>query len=305
MSSNRKSVSVNIRLSALTMSKNLVIHAWQVDKNLIKSTIIKLLDDHEPLTDRRADDGQIIDTSIGIGPKEVHLRISVLDQIARLPDIVPLAQAICNKLSKAVMDTLNSNNTPVSCQKGCSTCCNYLVTLSLPEIYYLQEMLSYMPEDYHRSVLQSCLEAAQKILRNNANKPEMTQTTELDLISRWYSELNLACPFLSDDTCEIYEDRPLACREHMVISNPKSCKNDSQADPDVVSPSVSVLEALGQLTAELEQSEIEAVILPLAFISTDDYFESSGHAWPAIDMVQRFVEIIQELATCRCEPATV
>lgn len=34
-------------------------------------------------------------------------------------------------------------------------------------------------------------------------------------LSRWYSGLDLPCPFLAERSCSIYPFRPLACREHL------------------------------------------------------------------------------------------
>ncbi len=268
---------------------------------MMKPVTIELLDESKPPKACGTGTFQILDMSIDIGPKRIPLRISVPDQEARLSDIVPLAQAICTRFTEEVIQSLD---TPIACKKGCPACCHYLVALSTPEIYYLQEMLTQMSKEYHVSILQSCLKSAKKILRNNAEKPEMSENTELNLISRWYEGLNLPCPFLSVKSCDIYEHRPLACREYMVTSSSMYCQSGHEIEPEVVTLPVSILEALGQLAAEFEQSEVEAVILPLAFISTDNYLERSGRTWPAIELVQRFVKIIEELAVRRCQPQT-
>ena len=58
---------------------------------------------------------------------------------------------------------------------------------------------------------------------------------------------------------------------------------------------VSVLEGLGLLTAELEQSDIEAVMLPLALPWVQENLERGERTWPAVKMVECFVEILQAL----------
>lgn len=57
---------------------------------------------------------------------------------------------------------------------------------------------------------------------------------------------------------------------------------------------VSVLEALGHLTAELEESGIEAVVLPLVFVWRHDNLERAERTWPWVTMVKRFVEILKQ-----------
>ena len=262
---------------------------------------IELVDESKPPKARGTGTDQIIEISIDTGLKSVPLQILVPDRDARLSEIVPLAQAICTRLTEAVTESLDA---PITCKKGCPACCHYLVALSVPEIHYLQEILSQMSKDYHVSILHACLKSAKKILHNTAEKPEMSENTELNLISRWYEGLNSPCPFLSGKSCDIYEHRPLACREYMVTSSSLYCQSGHEIDPDVVKLPVSILEALGQLAAEFDQSEVEGIILPLAFICIDDYFERSGHTWPAIDLVQRFVKIIEESTVSQHQPQT-
>jgi hypothetical protein len=38
-----------------------------------------------------------------------------------------------------------------------------------------------------------------------------------------YFALGIACPFLENESCSIYEDRPLICREYLVTSDPEHC----------------------------------------------------------------------------------
>jgi hypothetical protein len=38
-----------------------------------------------------------------------------------------------------------------------------------------------------------------------------------------YFGLGIACPFLEDESCSIYEHRPMRCREYLVTSPPENC----------------------------------------------------------------------------------
>src|ERR1044072_10056443 len=42
--------------------------------------------------------------------------------------------------------------------------------------------------------------------------------------ARRYATLSLACPFLLDDACSIYAERPFVCRQYLVTSAPELCK---------------------------------------------------------------------------------
>ena len=46
-----------------------------------------------------------------------------------------------------------------------------------------------------------------------------------------YWALKIACPFLENESCSIYKDRPIACREYLVVTDPKHC---AEARPENV-----------------------------------------------------------------------
>jgi len=43
--------------------------------------------------------------------------------------------------------------------------------------------------------------------------------------ARYYA-MRIPCPFLENESCGIYEDRPLRCREFLVTSPPENCASD-------------------------------------------------------------------------------
>ena len=165
-----------------------------------------------------------------------------------------------------------------------------------------------------RAISKSCLDIAKIILDE---KPKELDTTEsaktnsqiqINRLSKWYSSLKLACPFLSDSLCSSYEHRPVACREYIVTGSTLLCGDEcSVADAlklrrrlrdesQMVQMPVSILDCLGQLTAELEQSDIEAVMLPLALPWAQENLERGERTWSAVAMVELFIEIIKAVS---------
>ena len=53
-------------------------------------------------------------------------------------------------------------------------------------------------------------------------------------------------------------------------------------------------ELLGRLAADLEGTNVEGLILPLAMIWVDDNAARDSRTWPAEQMVERFLEIVCE-----------
>lgn len=268
----------------------------------MNKAIIKLLNKYQQ-PNKNLHGIEIIKAEIPVFEEEVHLCITVEDGQATLADIVPLARAITDRLCAVALDILSENGQCVSCQKGCHACCNYLVPLSFSEVFQLRKELSAEHANYRNTILHRCIDSTRKILESGFTKKLQCSSTnnfyELSRLNEWYAELNISCPFLQDGSCTMYEQRPLACREHSAIGNPDICKSTPEYNPEVVPASVSILEALGQLNAELNGSNIEAVILPLALTLPEDYFGDSTDSWPASTMVRRFIDIIKMMALHR------
>lgn len=243
-----------------------------------------------------------VSLELNVFGEPVCFEIKVEDKQARLSDIVPLARAISSRLVAATMDGFVAVGKSVPCRKGCAACCHYLVPLSVPEAFRLTEELSATSADEGGKLIKSSLDAARTILDGLPGDFRRGETSQEDCgirsrqLSDWYAGLGLACPFLSDNLCVHYEQRPIACREHTVTGSAISCGTASTCEPAVVKMPVSVLECLGQLTAELEQSDVEAVMLPLALPWAQENMERLRQSWPAVSMVERLVEILETTA---------
>lgn len=248
-----------------------------------------------------------IEFKIDILDKTAYFKVGITNRQATLSDIVPLARTIATKLAIILLEHLGETGLHVPCRKGCSACCSYLIPLSVPEAFRLRQELSAMPADSRKHFLQPCLDAAEKILNSQpqtlcTNTSSQSSQDQMNNVSQWYSKLNMKCPFLSDNLCSRYEQRPLACREHIVIGSAIACGINQMADqPEVAQMPVSILESLGTLTAELEQMDIEAIMLPLAFAWAQDNLQRSQRTWPATAMIEHFVEILKELAAEKTE----
>jgi len=247
---------------------------------------------------------EVISLELDILGKEVNFRIGFGKGQARLADIVPLARTLCKKITDVVLESMRSDGGRIPCCRGCSACCSRcLVPLSVPETLRLKEDISAAPAYQRESMWRACLLAARRILSQKPPKPFIGQTEEvstvssvdLNLVSNWYASLKLPCPFLYKDVCTIYEQRPLACREHFVEGSARACRGQ-RGTAEVVQMPVQVPNALGQLASELEGMSVEAVILPLALVWCEENPERAERTWPAPIMVKRFVEIIKAMA---------
>ena len=235
----------------------------------------------------------------------VRFNINVAQKQARLSDIVPLVRTLSTKLALMVLEKLRRNGEFVPCCKGCSACCNYLIPLSVPEVFRLREEVLAMPAEQGKAVLQLCLDTAKRILDEKPKEFDINELTgtesqiKISQLGKWYAGIKLACPFLSDNLCTSYERRPIACREYIVTGSALLCEDERTDESQIVQMPVSILQCLGQLTAELEQSNIEAVMLPLALPWAQENLERGQRTWPAVTMVKRFVEILRAHSIAR------
>lgn len=247
---------------------------------------------------------EVIGLELDILGKEVNFHIGVGKGQAGLADIVPLARTLCAKIIDVVLESIRSDGGRIPCCKGCAACCScYLVPLSVPETLRLKEDISAEPGYRRESMSRACFLAARRILSQEPPEQFMDQTAEalqaspaeLNLVSSWYGNFKLPCPFLYNGACTIYERRPLACREYFIKGSAGVCKSQGGI-AEVVEMPVQLPNALGQLASDLEGTSVEAVILPLTLVWCEDNPARAERTWSAAMMVKRFVEIVKAMA---------
>ncbi|MHC4204875.1 MAG: YkgJ family cysteine cluster protein [Planctomycetota bacterium] len=237
----------------------------------------------------------------------LNFDIEVGIERAKLADIVPLARTLCTNITDIVVHQARSNGDRIPCDKGCSACCSRcLVPLSVPEALRFKEEIDAAPTYQREYILGACLKAARLILNQKPPKSFKRQTkdsqsksVDLNHLSNWYMSMKLSCPFLYNRVCSIYDQRPLACREHYITGSARVCKG-LRGDAEVLDMPVQLPNVLGQLASELESTDVEAVILPLAPAWYEENSERAERSWPAEMMVNRFVEIVEATVQRNC-----
>jgi hypothetical protein len=72
------------------------------------------------------------------------------------------------------------------------------------------------------------------------------------------------------------------------------CNPSLEKDFQKINLPVSILESLGKLSAELKQTDLEAIMMPLALLWAQDNSDRDKETWPYAEVVKRFTEIIKE-----------
>lgn len=156
--------------------------------------------------------------SIRKGSWEFDTVVGVPSGLCEPADVVPALHQVADTITERLESV-------VSCGPRCGACCRQLVPVTDPEIGYLQRLVSSLPVDVRSLIRQRAEEATSELCGMNVEPQELCNRTTSDLRAfgvRWFG-LGLPCPFLVDESCSIYEHRPLICREYAVTSPPVAC----------------------------------------------------------------------------------
>lgn len=155
----------------------------------------------------------------------------------------------------------------VSCRAGCGACCRQLVPISRVEARRLISLVESMPEPRRSRVRERFAAAAGALNRAGLVDPLLHPRKEnvqaLRDLGVNYFHLEIPCPFLEDESCGIYEERPLICREYLVTSPAHLCAtlNGVKGVPVPLKPSI----ALARLGEEPGREVVAFVPLALLF----------------------------------------
>jgi Fe-S-cluster containining protein len=240
-----------------------------------------------------------VEGTISLYGIQKHVSIQLTNPFSRLSDLVPLAQALCDHMMSETMDRCHMMGTQISCGKGCSACCSYLVPLSIPEVIHLYEEIESLPVDQSSEFWRNSLSVAGNLLEDvSLERPNGDSSVEN--VGEWYSEKQVSCPLLKNDVCTIYAQRPLACREYLVKTPPQRCHPKYVEQVEKVRLPLSVLESLGQTVAELEGTAVEAIMLPLILPWIEENQDRINRKWSSHKMAQCFLDTLsQESGTLR------
>jgi Fe-S-cluster containining protein len=164
-----------------------------------------------------------------INGRPVHVEARVSDRPARLDELLPALRTIDDRLIETTITDSEAAGGRISCTKGCSACCRRQpVPITPPEAFALARIVDALSEP-RQAAVRSAFAAAVERLRAAGlyeiymrRDPEMTREAALATVRR-YMALALACPFLVENACGIYAERPFVCRQYLVTSPAELC----------------------------------------------------------------------------------
>jgi len=151
---------------------------------------------------------------------------------ARLDELLPVFRKVDDAVIGRAVARAESGGEKVSCVRGCSACCRAQpVPVTPPEAFALSRLVETLPEPRRSEARAEFADRAARVRSAGLYDTFMHRDADLSpdqarQIADRYVRLGLVCPFLVDDACSIYENRPFVCRQYLVTSPATLC-----ADP--------------------------------------------------------------------------
>ncbi len=166
--------------------------------------------------------------SLRMGGRPRKIAGSVSRGQSRVADIVPLAQTLTSMAVDDAVEIERQKGNTVSCRAGCGACCRQVVPISEAEAIYISELVESMPARRRKIIKKRFQNALDKLKTAGVLdqfKPEnypKDKKAGMQLAVDYFKQ-GIPCPFLENESCSIHPDRPVTCREYMVISPASEC----------------------------------------------------------------------------------
>lgn len=186
----------------------------------------------------------------------------------------------------------------LSCRKGCAACCRMLVPLSAPEAFSLREYVRLLSTERQQRISTRLAQTKSLLLAHGLwhRLLEMGETTQppddeaLEPINRDYYALRIPCPFLEDEVCSIYEERPAACRELLVTSPAEWCQDMVKNPVEPIPVPVRIGPALGLLWGELTKTPARLIPLPVALDWAERHQRENQSTWQGTELLDQALD---------------
>jgi Fe-S-cluster containining protein len=168
----------------------------------------------------------------------------------RLIQLVPLANSLADAVTGMAQQAVEKKGEKISCKKGCAACCRTMVPISEVEARHLHELVECLPEAQRSQILARFAEALHRLdhagLLEKLRTREQWTDAEYKYIEVQYFAQAIACPFLEEESCSIYADRPVNCREFLVTSPAEKCSLPTNDEVRIVKLPFRVMSALAR-----------------------------------------------------------
>jgi Fe-S-cluster containining protein len=225
-------------------------------------------------------------------------------------DLLPIAQTLAHHVTELAIESAHRAGKTVSCRNGCAACCRQLIGISLLEAQSLADIVGSLPPERQALIRGRFAEAIRRmekagLLDANENKgnrrllsPDVAdQNLAIRAVAARYFAQQIACPFLENESCSIYSQRPLVCREYHVTSPAEDCTRLYEIGVDRVEIPIPMVEVMVRVARRVAGTSQEAIPLVLALEWAEAHSEAFEKKVDSFQMLRTImVEIDQEYA---------
>lgn len=241
-----------------------------------------------------------VEISLQTPSGEITTAVGVPTSFVPITAILPLMRGLGEEAQALEQRRLLEAGKTVSCQKGCAACCRMLVPISAPEALALARTMDRLDQS-ERNRLTAQLDLAHQRLAKAGLLKQLTSLAEsehpdtdeaIEPLNRAYYALRMPCPFLADEVCSIYEDRPAACRELAVTSPASECQDMTNATIQPVPVAVRISTTLSLLWADLTGTVPKLIPLPLAVDWATRHKAEQTGKWAGTELLEKALDKI-------------
>ena len=217
--------------------------------------------------------------------------------------IVPLMRRLGEQAQALEEQKAIAAGRAISCKLGCAACCRMLVPVSAPEAFALKDMIAKMPAGRRQATVTKVAAARARLERAGllGRLTEIAETgrqlsdEEMEPINRDYYALRMPCPFLENEVCSIYEDRPAACRELLVTSPAEFCQDMVKNPVRPLPVPVRMSTVLGLLWSELSGGPARLIPLPVALEWAKRHAPEGTGTWKGSSLFEKALDKVWRL----------
>ena len=175
---------------------------------------------------------------LGLPDGSVHVDMDVPVGEVTMERLLPALRATADALVAFSAARTERAGKRVSCALGCGACCRQLVPLAPAEARRLSRLVDELPGPRRAAVRERFVHAVRRageagLLPLLEGRVPWGEGRAVEVGLAWF-RLGIPCPFLEDEACSIYEERPIACREYLVTSPPAACAAPTPESVDAV-----------------------------------------------------------------------
>ena len=181
---------------------------------------------------------------------QLRTEISVPKGPTTVAELLPMTHSFTDAMVGAIGKGIEEQGEKISCKKGCGACCRQLVPVAEVEARHIRDVVDALPEERRTEIEARFARARQTLasegLLERLLRPEGWDDGEGRVLGMRYFRAGIPCPFLEEESCSIYDDRPNACREYLVTSPAENCSRPTSGTVQVAKLPIKVWTALAR-----------------------------------------------------------